>query len=87
MENRVMKRHSWKEKRKEGYKTIQECINCGCLRSRGTVKMLMAIVGSKDYYKYESVWKYTTLNGTTIKAPKCLTQPAKNKEDEITKGN
>lgn len=64
-------RHSWKEEQKEGYKVIQICSKCGCLKNKGSIKLRMAIVGNKDYYKYESVWIYTTINGKTTKAPPC----------------
>lgn len=58
--------HKW---RKDGFPQL--CLRCGILRQRETFKLRMAIVGSRDYYKYETKMVYTDINGTTTERPDC----------------
>jgi hypothetical protein len=61
-----MKRHKW---RKGSFPQL--CEKCGILRQRKTFALRMAIVGNKDYFKYETKMTYTDINKTTVKRPEC----------------
>lgn len=63
----VKRNHKW---RKGGFPQL--CLRCGILRSRKTFKLRMAIVGSKDYYAYETKMVYTDINKTTHVRPSCI---------------
>lgn len=41
--------HKWKD---------NVCVNCGIYRTRQSWKLLMAIEGGKNYYKYGRSWFY-----------------------------
>lgn len=48
------------------------CKKCGLVRIKKTFKLLMAIVGSVNHYKYERLWTYTDINGYLgTKRPEC----------------
>ncbi len=50
----------------------KRCVRCGVTRTKHTAALLMAMVGSKDYYKYEQYYKYHTLEGqVTTTRPNC----------------
>lgn len=59
-----MLKHKWNKD--------NECVKCGILRERTTIKTRMAIVGSRDYYKYETKYKYHIGDGKeTLNRPTC----------------
>lgn len=58
-----MIRHKWNKD--------NECVNCGILRERTTIKTLMAISGGRDYYKYEVKYKYIFDGIETTERPNC----------------
>lgn len=63
-----MKKHKWENNKQENDK----CGKCGILRKRKTFKLLMAIEGSKNYYKYETGYIYWDVNvPTTSIRPDC----------------
>ncbi len=49
----------------------QLCLKCGILRNRKTLKLLMASVGDRDVFKYETKMVYTSITSTTVKRPDC----------------
>lgn len=63
--------HKWKD---------NICVHCGIKREMKTWKLLMAMVGSRDYYQYGRQYYYT-VNGVkkgTFKRPECqLPEPPK----------
>lgn len=49
------------------------CKKCGIVRYRYTVKLCMAIVGSKNYYKYDQIWRYILIDGKHVtERPNCI---------------
>jgi hypothetical protein len=60
--------HKWKD---------NVCVNCGIVRERKSWKLLMAQIGSKDYYKYGSGYYYglpqdkVLVYGLGFKRPDC----------------
>ncbi len=48
-----------------------KCIVCGISREMCTTKLRMAIVGSRDYYKYERKYKYIVGSKETLARPDC----------------
>lgn len=60
-----MSNHKWDDQ--------DVCVKCGCLRTRHTRKLLMAIVGNKNYYRYERIWIYSpALSQWQSKRPDCV---------------
>ena len=49
------------------------CTKCGLVRKRKTFKLLMAIEGSKNYYKYETGYLYWGVNiPSRMDRPECV---------------
>lgn len=58
-----MYRHKWQN---------NICIKCGVERQMTTFKQRMAIIGSKDIYRYWRAYVYTFFDGTQqSKRPEC----------------
>lgn len=53
MEKRIIN-HKWEN---------DICLKCGTQRRRVTIKQRMAIVGSRDYYKYTTGYQYIVSTG------------------------
>lgn len=59
-----MLKHRWNKE--------NECIKCGILRKKLPIKTFMEVVDGRDYYKYETKYKYHIGNGrAVIVRPNC----------------
>lgn len=66
-----MKNHKWQN---------NVCITCGLEREKRTVKTLMAMVGSRDIYKYEQKYFYSRpFKSGSFERPDCLQEQEGNK--------